>query len=109
MVGEAINEFTGQWCDSFWDWNILLPFPEPIFYTLPWLMGSHEIDALEYGEVNKAFAYKLHLDMKIDGGDSPVTKYAAFAEHVKANAGLRRRCCRLFCLWRFYGQWRVYL
>lgn len=96
MVGEAINEFTGQWCDSFWDWNILLPFPEPIFYTLPWLMGSHEIDALEYGEVNKAFAYKLHLDMKIDGGDSPVTKYAAFAEHVKANAGLRRRVADYF-------------
>lgn len=99
IVGEAINEFTGQWCDSFWDWNILLPFPEPIFYTLPWLMGSHEIDALEYNEVNKAFAYKLHLDMKIDGGDAPVTKYPVFAAHVKANAELRRRAAA----WYVYG------
>jgi len=91
VVGEAINDFTGQWCDSSWDWNILLPYPDPIFYTLPWLMGSHEIDALEFGEVNKAFAYKMHLDMKIDGGDAPISKYPAFAAHVKANALLRQR------------------
>ena len=91
IVGEAINDFTGQWCDSSWDWNVLLPFPEPIFYTLPWLMGSHEIDALEYGEVNKAFVYKLHLDMKIDGGDARITKYPKFAARVKSIADLRRQ------------------
>lgn len=91
IVGEAINDFTGQWCDSSWDWNILLPYPEPIFYTLPWLMGSHEVDAMEFGEVNKAFAYKMHLDMKIDGGDAPITKYPEFAAHVKSNAALRQR------------------
>ncbi len=91
MISEAINEYTGQWCDSSWDWNILLPFPEPILYSLPWLMASHEIDALEYGEVNKAFAYKMHFDMKIDGGDTPITKYPKFAEHVRRLAELRRR------------------
>jgi len=91
MVSEAVNEFTGQWCDSSWDWNALLPFPEPILYTLPWLMTSHEIDALEFGEVNKAFAYKMHLDMKIDGGDAAITKYPAFAAHVRRNALLRQR------------------
>jgi len=91
MISEAINEFTGQWCDSSWDWTVLLPFPEPILYTLPWLMASHEIDALEFGETNHAFAYKMHLDMKIDGGDAPITKYPAFAEHVKGLAELRRR------------------
>lgn len=91
MVSECLNDFTGQWCDSSWDWNILLPFPDPILYTLPWLMASHELDACEYGEANTAFAYKMHFDMKIDGGDSPITKYPRFAEHVKQLAALRRR------------------
>ncbi len=104
IVGEAVNDFTGQWCDSFWDWNVLLPDPEPIFYTLPWLMGSHEVDALEYGEVNKAFACKLHLDMKIDGGDAPVTKYPDFAAHVRANAELRRRTAPYYVRGEFRDQ-----
>ena len=104
MISESLNEFTGQWCDSSWDWNILLPFPEPILYSLPWLMTSHEIDALEYGEVNKAFAYKMHLDMKIDGGDAPITKYPKFARHVKANAGLRARVADYHCLADFRDQ-----
>jgi len=91
MVSEVLNDFTGQWCDSSWDWAILMPFPEPILYTLPWLFASHEIDALEYGEVNKAFAYRMHLDMKIDGGDSPVSRYPRFAAHIRRLAELRRR------------------
>lgn len=91
MISECLNDFTGQWCDSSWDWGNFFPFPEPILFTLPWLMGSHEIDANEYNEVNKAFVYKLHLDMKIDGGDAPIDKYPAFAAHVKSLAALRRR------------------
>ena len=91
IISEWLNEFTGQWCDSSWDWTILGTFPEPILYTLPWLMASHEVDALEYDQVNLAFAYKMHLDMKIDGGDAPIAKYPKFAAHVKANAELRRR------------------
>jgi hypothetical protein len=104
VVSECLNDFTGQWCDSSWDWNLLLPFPDPIFYTLPWLMGSHEIDALEYGEVNKAFAYKLHLDMKIDGGDGMITRYPEFAAHVKRNAELRRRVAEYYSLADFRGE-----
>jgi hypothetical protein len=90
VIGEWINELTAQWLDSSWCWR-QTKFPEPVLYTLPWAMLSHEIDALEYDEVNKAFAYKLHLDMKIDGGDSPITKYPDFAAHVKRLAELRRR------------------
>lgn len=104
MISECLNDFTGQWCDSSWDWNILLPFPEPILYTLPWLMGSHEIDAQEYDEANKAFAYKLHLDMKIDGGDAPITKYLEFARHVRSLAELRTRVAPYHCLADFIDQ-----
>ncbi len=91
VISECLNEFTGQWCDSSWDWNILLPFPEPILYTMPWVFASHEVDALEYAEANSAFAYKMHLDMKIDGGDAPIDKYPAFADHVRRNAELRKK------------------
>ena len=104
VISECLNEFTGQWCDSSWDWTILLPFPEPILYTLPWLMASHEIDALEYGEVNKAFAYKMHLDMKIDGGDAPISKYPKFAAHVKALAELRARVADYYVFADFRDQ-----
>ncbi len=107
MISEALNEFTGQWCDSSWDWTTLLPFPEPILYTLPWLMASHEIDALEYGEANQAFAYKMHLDMKIDGGDAPITKYPAFAQHVKALADLRRRVADYYVYADFRDQEKI--
>ncbi|HOJ33597.1 MAG TPA: DUF6259 domain-containing protein [Candidatus Hydrogenedentes bacterium] len=91
MVSEVLNDFTGQWCDSSWDWGILFPFPEPILFTLPWLYASHEIDALEYGEANKAFAYRMHFDMKIDGGDTLITRYPKFAKHVRSLADLRKR------------------
>ena len=91
IVSECRNDFTGQWCDSSWDWRDLLPFPEPILYTLPWLLTSYEVDGLEFSEVNKAFAYKMHIDMKIDGGDEPVTKYPSFSDHIRRNAELRRR------------------
>ena len=107
MISEAINEFTGQWCDSSWDWTILLPFPEPILYTLPWLMASHEIDALEFGETNQAFAYKMHFDMKIDGGDAPITKYPVFAEHVKGLAELRHRVADYYVYADFRDQENV--
>lgn len=91
MISECLNDFTGQWCDSSWDWRAIFDFPEPILLTIPWVFGSCEVDALEYGDVNRAFAYKLHLDMKIDGGDSPITKYPKFAAFVKRRAELRRR------------------
>jgi len=90
LIGECINDFTAQWLDGSWSWQ-QTDFPEPVLYTLPWVFMSDEIDALEYGEVNKAFAYKLLLDLKIDGGDSPVTKYPRFAAHIKGLADLRRR------------------
>jgi len=109
LVSEALNDFTGQWCDSSWDWDLLFPFPDPILYTLPWLMASHEIDAFEYGEVNKAFAYKLHLDLKIDGGDAPITKYPEFARHVKRNAALRRRVAEYYTLADFRAHERIAL
>lgn len=102
MISEGLNDFTGQWCDSSWDWNLLITFPEPILYTLPWLMGSHETDALEYGDVNRAFAHKLHLDMKIDGGDAPISKYPKFAAHVKKNATLRKAAADYYV----YGDYR---
>lgn len=102
VISEGLNDFTGQWCDSSWDWTLCLPFPEPILYTLPWLFASHEVDALEYGQVNQAFAYKLHLDMKIDGGDAPITKYPKFAAHVKTCAKLRRRVADYYV----YGDFR---
>ncbi len=91
MISECLNDFTGQWCDSSWDWTALLDFPEPVLCTVPWLYGSLEVDAMEFEETNKAFAYKLHLDMKIDGGDAPITKYPKYAAFVKAHADLRKR------------------
>ncbi len=104
MISECLNDFTGQWCDSSWDWTALLPFPDPVLYTLPWLMGSLEIDALEYGEVNQAFAYKLHLDMKIDGGDGLITQYPDFTAHVRRNAELRRRVAEYYALGDYRAQ-----
>jgi hypothetical protein len=104
IISEFFNDFTGQWCDSSWDWTMLLPFPEPILYTIPWVFGSHEIDANEYDQVNIAFAYKLHLDMKIDGGDAPITKYPRFADHVRRNAELRRRVSEYYSTADFRDQ-----
>ena len=104
VIVEFLNDMTGQWTDSSWDWDLMFPFPEPIFYTIPWVFGSHEIDALEYDQVNKAFAYKLHLDMKIDGGDAPITKYPRFAEHVRRNAELRRRVSDYYSVADFRDQ-----
>lgn len=61
MVGEGVNEFTAQYCDSHWTWS-QLDFPEPLLFSLPWTTYSQEIDSLEYGDVNRAFAYKMRLD-----------------------------------------------
>ena len=96
IIGEWMNDFTAQWCDSSWSWT-QTDFPEPVLYSLPWAMLSHEIDANEFDQANKAFAYKMHFDMKIDGGDSPITKYPKFAAHVRSLAELRRRT-RDYCV-----------
>lgn len=109
MVSESLNEYTGQWCDSSWDWTLLLPFPEPVLLTIPWVFGSLEVDALEYGRVNEAFAYKLHLDMKIDGGDAAIADYPEFAAHVRRNAELRQRTADYYALADFRGQERIRL
>jgi hypothetical protein len=109
MISESLNDFTGQWCDSSWDWNILLPFPEPILYSLPWLMASHEIDADEYAESNTAFAYKMHFDMKIDGGDSPITRYPEFAAHVRALSVLRKATANYVALARFRDEENLHI
>jgi len=58
---------------------------------VPWLTYSHEIDALEYGEVNKCFVYKIMLDLKIDGGDGYVSDYPKFCEHLRRLSLLKRR------------------
>ncbi len=102
VISECLNDFTGQWCDSSWDWTCLLDYPEPVLYTLPWVFASLEVDGCEYEETNKAFAYKMHLDMKIDGGDSPITKYPKYAAFVKALADLRRRTADYYV----YGDFR---
>ncbi len=109
LVSESLNDFTGQWCDSSWDWTLLLPFPDPILLTLPWVFGSLEVDALEYGRVNEAFAFKLHLDMKIDGGDAAVTDYPEFAGHVRRNAELRRRTADYYVFGDFRAHERMRL
>ena len=90
MLSEGMNEFAGQWSDSSWDWRALLDSPEPILYTIPWAWGSAEIDALEYRDVNSAFLHKIHLDMKIDGGDGLISNYPGFAAFVAERASLRK-------------------
>lgn len=89
MVGEGTNEFVGQWCDGAWTWDFLSD-PEPVLYSTPWLLTSTAVDALEYAEVNQAFACKIHLDLRIGGGDECVDDYPRFAEHIRRLADLRR-------------------
>ena len=88
MISECTNDFTGQWCDGSWDWQQTV-FPEPVLFSLPWLRLSHETDALEFAEANKAFVYGMHLDLKIDGGDGLISDYPEFAGHVRNLAELR--------------------
>jgi hypothetical protein len=90
IIGEGANEFVGQWCDGAWTWDFLSN-PEPVLYSSPWLFTSTAVDALEYTEVNKAFAYKIDLDLRIGGGDECVDDYPRFANHIEQLADLRRR------------------
>jgi hypothetical protein len=90
MVGEGVNEFTAQYCDTHWTWS-QLDFPEPLLFSLPWTTYSQEIDSLEYGDVNRAFAYKMKLDLKIEGGDGSVADHPPFADHLRHLAALKMR------------------
>lgn len=90
MIGEGFTDFAAQYCDSHWNWN-QLDFPEILRYSLPWFTYSHEIDANEYGDVNRCFLYKIMLDLKIDGGDGYVSSYPKFCEHLKKLSELKKR------------------
>jgi hypothetical protein len=90
IIGEGVNEFVGQYCDSHWTWS-QLDYPEPLRFSIPWLTYSHEIDALEYGDVNKCFAYKIMLDLKIDGGERYISDYPKFSEHLRKLSLLKSR------------------
>lgn len=96
MLAEGINDFTGQWCDASWAWGHMANFPEPVLYTLPWLISSCEIDALDYDLVNICFVYKLHLDLKIGGGDERVDEYPDFAEFIRKRAELKTRIAEFY-------------
>lgn len=103
IIGEGANEFAGQWCDGAWTWDFLF-FPEPVLYSVPWLYTSTAVDALEYAEVNKAFAYKISLDMRIRGGEECVDQYPTFAAHVKQLAELRKRAAPYYVYSDFRDQ-----
>ncbi len=90
MIVECMNDFAGQWADGAWSWS-MLEFPEPILYSLPWILFSSELDALEYKEANTCFAYKINMDLRINGGYECVTEYPEFADHLRRLGDLRRR------------------
>lgn len=102
-LGEGTNEFVGQWCDGAWTWDFLLD-PEPILYSVPWLLTSTAVDALEPAEVNRAFVHKIHLDIRIGGGDECVDEYPSFAEHIRRLSDLRRRTAQYYALADFRDQ-----
>lgn len=95
LLSECTNEFTGQWCDGAWTWDFM-DDAEPILYACPWLLTSTCMDAMEFGETNRAFVHKILLDLRIGGGDELITDYPAFAEHVRRLAELKRRTRRYY-------------
>lgn len=100
IIGEGTNDFVGQWCDGAWTWDFLVN-PEPILYSVPWLLTSTAIDAHEYGEANTAFVNKISLDLRIAGGDECVDAFPEFAAHLRGLAELRARTLPYFALAEF--------
>lgn len=90
MLAEGINEFTAQWCDGAWTWDFFEDV-EPILFSLPWLLPSTAIDAMDFAAVNRAFAHKVLFDLRIGGGDELITDYPPFADHVRSLAELKGR------------------
>jgi hypothetical protein len=90
IVGEGFSDLTTQYCDAHWNWN-QITFPEIVRYSVPWMLFSHETDALEYKAVNICFANKILLDLKIEGGDAYVTEYPEFTQHLARLAALKKK------------------
>ena len=88
VISEGFSDVVSQFCDASWNWQ-QMENPEVVRYSLPWILYSHETDALEYGKVNDCFAHGLLLDLKIDGGDGSIGSYPKFRDHVKALAELK--------------------
>jgi hypothetical protein len=90
IVGEGYNNLVAQYCDAHWCWG-QLESPEIVLYSLPWMLYSHETDALEFGVANRCFVNGVLLDLKIDGGDGYISNYPAFTQHLYKLSSLKKK------------------
>lgn len=86
---EGMSEFHSQWGDSSWNWS-QLESAEVLRYSMPWMPYSHELDAGEVSDANRAFVLGLMFDLRIDGGEGLLSDYPAFADHVRRLSELKR-------------------
>jgi hypothetical protein len=90
MIGEGFSDMTASYCDGFWNWN-QMDHPHIVRYSVPWMKFSHEIDALDYKEVNICFAHGILMDLKIEGGVGILSDFPGFQTHLKRLADLKKR------------------
>jgi len=82
VIGEGFSDLTSSYCDGFWNWN-QMDNPQVVRYSVPWMLFSSQIDALDYGEANYAFVNGLLFDLKIEGGVGILSDFPKFQAHLK--------------------------
>lgn len=89
MIGEGFSDLTASFCDGFWNWN-QMDNPHVVRYSVPWMLFSNEIDALDFGEANYSFANGLLFDLKIEGGVGILSDFPGFQKHLKALSEIKK-------------------
>ena len=90
IIGEGFNDLIAQYCDGFWDWN-QSEYAELLRYSVPWADYSCEIDALEFDKTNYCFAYRILLDLKVEGGMGILSDYPEYSCHLKKLSQLKQK------------------
>ena len=90
IISEGFSDLVSRYCDGSWNW-FQLENPEIVRYSLPWIIYSHEIDALEYANANRCFANGILFDLKINGGDNSIEEFPEFQQHILRLARLKPR------------------
>ncbi len=100
VIGEGFSDLTASFCDGFWNWN-QMDNPHVVRYSVPWMLFSSQIDALDYGEANFAFVNGLLFDLKIEGGVGILSDFPKFQAHLKKLATIKIELINSFATGEF--------
>jgi hypothetical protein len=89
LMMEGWNDLVNPYSEAGYTWE-QTENSEVLALSMPGTPFSTDVEALEFGRANAAFARKILINLIVDGGDGTVKRYPEFARHLNGLRLLKR-------------------